>query len=346
MEVNSNQPCHNCAHPISERATYCENCGQAKVESRLNIWKLFKDFISNIFNLDGRLFRSLRHMWRPAFLAQEYMHGRRKSYVNPIRFYLLMIVSLFFLLKSSMNDDMIEKSGIRAIAEVEQKKLAEIYDTAIYSIIHNIDTIQHRQLRDRIFTAANKEPTRIFTGGNFLGWDIKEYYVTRYDAYSMDIDSLFKKYNLTEWYDQLFIEQLIKVDKNRSGSASYFISKLMWGVILYTFLVALLMKLLYIRNNYYYVEHLILVILYVAKVMLVLNIVYLIPLLGLGNSFWNYFMVLIYGLVVLYFFITLKKFFQQGYLKTFIKSTIICFASFYLLVISISLVSIISLILL
>lgn len=331
---------------MSDNATFCENCGQAKVESRLNIVKLFKDLISNIFNLDGRLFRSLKHMWRPAFLAKEYIHGRRKSYVNPIRFFLLMLVLLFFLLNNLMNSDMIEKGELKAITKVEQKKLANIYDTAVYSIIPNIDTLQHRTLRDRIFTLANAKSPRIFVGGTFLAWDMKEYEVTRYDAYSMEIDSLFKKYELTKWYDQLFIKQLIKVDKNRSGSVSYLINKLIWGVIIYTFLVALLMKLIYIRNNYYYVEHLILVILYVAKVMLVTNLILMLQFGAFKIPYLNYILLVLYAGVGIYFFISLLKFYQQGFIKTFIKSSIISFASFYILVFSVALVTLISLALL
>jgi len=331
---------------MSENAIFCERCSQAKVESRLNIWKLFKDFISNIFNLDGRLFRSIKHMWRPSFLAQEYINGRRKSYVNPIRFFLLMLVSLFFLLNNSMNSDMIEQGGIKAITKVEQKKLAQIYDTAVYSIIPNIDTSQHQALRDRIFSTAKEESPRIFAGGNFLFWDLKDYEVTRYDAYSMETDSLFKKYNLTKWYDQLFIKQLIKVDKNRIGSASYFINKLIWGVILYTFLLALLMKLLYIRNNFYYVEHLIIVILYVAKVMLVTNLILLFQFGSFEIPFGNYILLLLYIGMGIYFFITLRKFYQQGFIKTFIKSSIISLASFYILIFAVTIVTLISLALL
>ena len=343
MEVNSNHPCHNCGNEISERATFCESCGQAKVESRLNIWKLFKDFISNIFNLDGRLFRSIKHMWRPAFLAKEYINGRRKSYVNPIRFFLLMLVILFFLLNNLLNSDSIEKGELRAMTTVEHKKIAKIYDTAVYSIIPDIDTVQHRLLREKLFDRAKYKSPYIFTGGTFLAWDLKSYEVTRYDAYSMELDSLFEKYQLTKWYDKLFIQQLIKVDKNRIGSVSYIINKLIWGVILYTFLVALFMKLVYIRNNFYYVEHLILVILYIAKVMLLTNLVLLIQLGAFEIPYWNYILFVIYFVIGTYFLFTLLRFYEQGFIKTFIKSSIISFASIYILIFSVTLVSLISL---
>lgn len=346
LEVTHNNLCHNCGHKLSAEASFCDQCGQARIEARLNFWKLLKDFVNNIFNLDGRLFRSLRHMWRPAFLAKEYVNGKRKSYVNPIRFFLLMLVLLFFLLKNSLNSELFDQGTMKAIQKVEQKELAEIYDTTICNYFPDIDIEAQQKFRSELFNEAEKKSPRIFVGGTFLGYNLKEYDVTRDDAYSMDIDSLFNKYQLTNWYDQLFIRQLIKIDKDRSGSASYFISKLIWGVILYIFLLAGLMKILYIRNNFYYLEHLIVIILYTAKALLVINIILLIQLGSFEIPLWNYIVLAIYGSILLYFFFTLKKYYEQGFIKTFIKSSIIGFSCFYILLISVMFVSIISLALL
>ena len=328
---------------MAHDAKYCENCGQAKLESRLNIIQLFKDFVTNIFNLDGRIFRTVRHVWKPAFLAQEYISGKRRSYVNPIRFFLLMIVLLFFLLNYSMDSEAFDEGTVNEISTVEQKKFAEKYDSTICIAVPDIGAEKENELRNMIFGAVKERSSRIFVGGNFMGWKLKEYDVTRHDAYSMETDSLFAKYNLTKWYDQLFIRQLIKIDKDRSGSASYFISKLIWGVIFFIFLLALFMKLIYIRNLYYYVEHLIVVILYSAKVLLVFNLVLLIQLMKLDIPLWNIIVAGMYLSMSIYFFFTLKKYYRQGKFKTFVKSVIIYFVAFYILALSITLVSLVSL---
>ncbi len=327
---------------MSIEAEYCESCGQKKIKSGLNVFDLFKDFITNIFNLDGRLFQSIKHLWQPAFLAKEYIGGKRKGYVNPIRFFLVMLVLIFFLLSHAMNNEAFDEGTMKAISSVEQLKLAQIYDSTVCVISPNLSVEEEQTLRDTVFGQRKKTSPRIFVGGNFLGWKIKEYEVTRHDAYSMDTDSLFVKYHLTNWYDQLFIKQLIKIDKNRSGSASYFISKLIWGVILFVFLIALFMKLLYVRSVFYYVEHLIVIILFGAKMLLVFNVIMAIQLLNLDLPLWNIFVFLVYLMMIVYLYLTLKKYYGQGALKTLVKSAILIVVSTYIFILSVTAVTLIS----
>ncbi len=343
MHQNSNLSCLNCGASMSSDASFCEACGQAKLESRLNIVQLVKDFISNIFNLDGRLIRSVKHMWRPAFLATEYTSGKRRSYVNPIRFFLAMLVIAFFLLNNAMNSEAFDKGTMNAISNVEQKKYVATYDSTICVLAPDISIEKELALRNAIFGQIKEKPTKIFVGGNIMMWKLKEYEVTRNDAYTMEIDSLFAKYNLTKWYDQLFIKQLIKVDKDRSGSASYFVSKLIWGVLVFIFLLALLMKLLYIRSVYYYVEHLIVVILSCAKMLLVFNLIFLIQFLELNIPYINVFAAIVYFSSIIYFFFTLKKYYNQGVFKTIVKTLTIYFAGFYIFIFSVALVLLASL---
>ena len=343
MNQNSNLSCLNCGESMSSNAKFCEACGQAKLEARLNIIQLFKDFITNIFNLDGRLFRSIRHIWKPAFLAKEYISGKRKSYVNPIRFFLAMLVLLFFLLNNALNKEAVDEGTMDAISTVQQKKFATKYDSTICLVSPNISIEKELEMRNKIFGTVVEKSPKLFAGGNIMWWKMKDYKVTRDDAYSMSTDSLFIKYNLTKWYDQLFIRQLIKIDKDRSGSASYFISKLIWGVIVFIFLIALFMKLVYIRNLYYYVEHLIVVILYFAKMLLLLNLIQLIQLMEVNNLLWNIVVVLIYFSTCIYFFFTLKGYYRQGIFKTLVKSAVIYIVGLYIFIFSVAIVSLKSL---
>lgn len=346
MSTTSKSSCLNCDATMANDVKYCENCGQAKLESRLKIIQLFKDFISNIFNLDGRLFRSIKHIWKPAFLAQEYISGKRRSYVNPIRFFLLMLVLLFFLLNNALNKESFDEGTIDAISTVEQKMFVDKYDSTICLVVPNISVDEEQKLRTTIFGPIKESSPKIFVGGNFMSWKIKGYEVTRFDAYSMDIDSLFVKYYLTKWYDQLFIRQLIKVDKDRSGSVSYFISKLIWGVILFIFLLALFMKLIYIRNLYYYVEHLIVAILLLAKLLLVFNLLLLLQHFEFYTPLWNILVFALYLSMIVYLYFTLKRYYKQGIIKTIAKTGILLFVSIYILIISVAAVSLISLALL
>lgn len=342
MNTTSNTTCLNCNLPMSGNAKYCENCGQPERESRLSISKLFFDLISNIFNLDGRLFKSIKHMWRPAFLAQEFIAGRRRSYVNPIRFLIVMLVILFFLLNRTVNVAPIDIGTDKALKKVERKRLAALYDSSIYLIVDPIDTISVDSLRKSIFIDIDDGSELLLPAGNIINYKFEGYEVTRDDAYSMNIDSLFKKYQLTSWKDKLIVKQILKVDKNRSQGISFIIGNLIWGIIITIFLMALLMKLLYIRSVYYYVEHLIVVVLYSAKLYAVLNILLLLQQ-ALGESkYWNMAMTGIFILFTVYFYFTLKAYYKQGIIKTIIKMAIISFATMYIMVITMFVVLLIS----
>ena len=109
-----------------------------KINSRLNNIDLFKDFITHISNLDGRLFKSIRHLWKPVYLAKEYIARRRKTYVNPIRFILVMLVLLFFLLNRKINSIEFDKGTIDGISIVHQKKFAANYDSTLCLLIRNL----------------------------------------------------------------------------------------------------------------------------------------------------------------------------------------------------------------
>lgn len=245
-----------------------------------------------------------------------------------------------------MNNEKFDEGTMNAIATVEQKKLVQIYDTTICLVTPDMSIEDEQELRNKIFGDIKEKSPKIWIGGNFIGWKIKDYEVTRYDAYSMDIDSIFTKYNLTTWYDQLFVKQLIKVDKDRSGSASYFVSKLIWGVTICLFLMALIMKLFYIRHFYYYVEHLIVLILFSAKMLILVNLTLLVTLFELNIPFSHIITPILYLVMILYFGLTIKSYYGQGIIKTIIKSIAIFIASIYIFILSVTLVSLVSLALL
>jgi len=328
---------------MTDTASYCENCGQALKESKLSIGQLFRDFVNNIFNLDGRLFRSTKHIIKPAFLAQEFTAGKRKSYVNPIRFLLVMLVLLFFLLQQTINTAPIEDRSVDIITEVERNRLAKVFENKLYEVEDTISETTISRLKNDIFELTeNTYDELLVESGNILNFEFDGYTITRKDAYSLSIDSLFTKYKITDWKDKFIIKQFVKVDKSTSQGIAYIIGNLIWGIIISIFLIALLLKILYIRSAYYYVEHLIVIILYSAKLYACLNVVLLLQMIIPESPLWNIFMAIFSLFFAIYFILSLKSYYNQGWLKTIIKSLIIGFASVYILTLSLVLVSLIS----
>jgi hypothetical protein len=93
------QECQNCGHRDS--GNYCSNCGQRFTELNRPIKDIISD-IGDIINVDARIFRSiLPFLFNPGFLTREYLAGRRKKYMSPFRFYLLLSVIFFFLAQAT-----------------------------------------------------------------------------------------------------------------------------------------------------------------------------------------------------------------------------------------------------
>jgi hypothetical protein len=94
--------CLNCHHEIGEH-NYCPNCGQMNTTKNVPIRDFFKDFIDDVFTIDSKLLRSFKPLlFKPGFLTNEYINGKRVSYILPLRLYFFITI-LFFTTISVQN---------------------------------------------------------------------------------------------------------------------------------------------------------------------------------------------------------------------------------------------------
>lgn len=111
--------CTNCNHTLADFYNFCPVCGQENHSYRISFWQLVKDFFSNYFALDSKLSRTVKPFFvKPGELTLQYMNGKRASYANPVRLYL--VISLFyFLILSNVGKEMISKSMEASYESVE-----------------------------------------------------------------------------------------------------------------------------------------------------------------------------------------------------------------------------------
>lgn len=90
--------CENCHANVS--GSFCGQCGQS-VESTLKyFWNVVLHLLDDIFSFDSRASRTLWPLlFKPAFLTNEYIQGRRIHYVPPLRLYLFVSIIFFISLK-------------------------------------------------------------------------------------------------------------------------------------------------------------------------------------------------------------------------------------------------------
>jgi hypothetical protein len=100
---------------VPVRGKYCGDCGQ-RVEYHLDS---FCDFLREaaevVTHADSRLWRTLGPLiFRPGFLSQQFLAGRRASYLSPLRLYL--VFSIVFFLIASVAGPLAHRSGATSAA--------------------------------------------------------------------------------------------------------------------------------------------------------------------------------------------------------------------------------------
>ncbi len=123
--------CRNCGAGIAEN--YCQHCGQ---ETRLHMpsfTEFAHEFIGHYVALEGKLWGTIgRLLFRPGALTNEYLAGRRRRYVEPLRLYLTLSILFFALIRFAgvsvlnVGDDPIEAIEQQAATQTAPKKNSRI----------------------------------------------------------------------------------------------------------------------------------------------------------------------------------------------------------------------------
>jgi len=140
---NENKMCQNCGHEDS--GNFCSNCGQSFTE----INKPFRSVISevlDVFDLDSRIFNSIfPFLFKPGYLAREYLLGKRKKYISPFRLYLLLSLVFFFLAQTAHKKVMENKDSNWVKITDDAKDVVTSSDSLAIELLKN----------DSIFASTN-----------------------------------------------------------------------------------------------------------------------------------------------------------------------------------------------
>ncbi|MFI5163463.1 MAG: DUF3667 domain-containing protein [Sphingobacteriales bacterium] len=92
--------CLNCGTDLQGK--FCHVCGQENLQMKESFGHMMNHAISDYFHFDQQFFSTLKPlMFKPGFLTNEYMTGRRMSYLHPVKMYIFISVVYFLLLFQS-----------------------------------------------------------------------------------------------------------------------------------------------------------------------------------------------------------------------------------------------------
>ena len=316
---------------MSSENKFCPTCGQKNKTSVLSIRRLVLSTFADFLNIDSKLWMTLRDIWIPAKLSLAYVAGEREKYMKPGRFLLVTALLYFALLVFNLP---VEERDLRSntiYTQVAKENMRTEFDSlqAVYPIDNeaHIDSIRKHLFTERKDSSSlyllNTDDLELFYG------QLKNYPILKKDVAEMTSSAIFEKYNIESYFEKLVYGQFFKIYKDRLGALKFAIGNMAWTFILSIFLMAMVMKLLYIRHGMFYVEHVIFFIHYYSFAFLIF-----ILFGGYEFSSENAEVVIApvsFGIISVFFFIALKRYYQQGYIKTFLKALTI-FIAFFLVI--------------
>jgi hypothetical protein len=94
--IGSTVGCENCGTPLA--GEYCHACGQRRIAGDWqSVPRFLRQFAGELVHLDFKTVRSVAALFNPVKLPAEFLAGRRRRYLGPMKVYFLCAAIFFFL---------------------------------------------------------------------------------------------------------------------------------------------------------------------------------------------------------------------------------------------------------
>ena len=332
---NNHKTCKNCEEEFQEAFEFCPHCGQ-KAKDDLTMGVLFYNTISNYFSFDARFFRSfLPLMFRPGYLARKFVEGKRLLYLHPAQYYLFVSVVFFFLFSFQAREYTQQLDGVlkKGFESETLTSLDKISKNAMDSnsiakiteplkdprIVSEMDTLELKKLDSILKESVNSVNTSDFN----LGYVTKK--LDSLIAIEAPEEEQLKAMGMNEeanFLNRRFYTRMLKFYKNSGGGIlQAFFDSIPIALFILLPIFAIILKIFFWKRGSF-AHHLVFSFYFFSFLFVVLGIILV------ANYIWN--MPIWISSVValstyLYLLIAIKKFYNQGYVLSFIKTGMVTF---------------------
>lgn len=318
--------CFNCNAPLPEHAQYCPNCGQRAMGKRISVKSVLGEFIDSIFNIDNRFFRTIRDLFIPGQLSLVFVQGKRRSYMHPVRLLLVSAVVLIAVLNffvKGKTDVLFADVGNKEKWEKEEK-IHQLMLTADGVRVAIQDTTTNSEViaaTNSFYQALHPENDNYTDSLNidYMMVNVSEANVNtrfaRKDVLELDESELIKKYYPeASPLSQLKRQKELRLFLSSENPIDFLLNNITWQALLALPLVALFMRLLYVRRDFYYVEHL------VFSIHCTTFFFFMITLIVIADDHVGEWLdVAVITSIGIYLLIAMKRFYRQNWWRTGIK---------------------------
>jgi hypothetical protein len=110
------------------------------------LWQVSNEFLEDLFDLDLRILRTLpTFFFRPGHLTVEYVHGRRRRYIRPLRLYLFSSFLLFTVLAFTNLDGLSisfgpDRAGVQQEVAAARHRIDSLQSALVHSALSGRET--------------------------------------------------------------------------------------------------------------------------------------------------------------------------------------------------------------
>ena len=259
--LRHDKTCLNCGHIVEER--YCSHCGQENLEPTETVGHLVRHFFEDITHFDGKFFVTVKDLIiRPGFLTQEYVAGRRMSYLNPIRMYIFISAVFFVVAFAGKEEAAVRQEENGHSVNLYRQQLADSLRSVIKTdslhrsfngaMAARLDTAEKVKLHDESVNLNMNNAGKVIIDMT----ENKYNTVREYDSVQRRLPDTARDKGFGHWLTRYTVRQ-----KEKHGGrsvmhvevdVSHDIPKIMFVLLP---LFALYVGWFYSRKQYYYVNH-------------------------------------------------------------------------------------------
>lgn len=265
VKLRKEKDCLNCGHQVEE--TYCPHCGQENIELKEDALHMISHAIADYFHFEHKFFGTIKPLLlKPGKLTVAYVAGKRASFLHPIKLYIFISIVFFIVIFSGNKKK--ENAAVSDAEITEKLKNDTVTSNSVKEVKQILDYIPlSKSKKDSILKEVRKDIKEDGTATVSIGSARKnkkrfsklvsdEETIEEYEKNQLALPKE-KRDNFVENY---FIKKGIEFNKYPDPSAKIgedmikYIPKMMFLLLP---LFALILKLVYIRKDRFYYEHLI-----------------------------------------------------------------------------------------
>ena len=322
-KIRNDKTCLNCRYVIENR--FCPNCGQENIDTRKTFHHLFIHFFEDLTHYENAFWKTIRNLlFKPATLTKEYLSGKRLSYLAPIRLYLFISFITFLLIAIFSGEfNSSDKTITKESTITTKNKSFQKNNLTKISIINNQKNPKdYNQLFDFEYDSVKKFDS-----------------IQKYDPKSKKLSD----FNL--WVNKKI--QIVKEKNTQSEIIEKFINSFTHNLpkVLFVFMpiFAFFLWLLHGKKRWYYFDHGIFTLHYFSFLLLLFLLLFLINkgLAMFQETSLVYFIQIVInfisiGWMLYYFYPAHHRFYGETRFISFLKSSMLFFINFILIVIILS----------